>query len=808
MTFHRKYPKIIKFFTKHECPTYSSQPYTTFGLIRRGRIAYLGAASGSGSHTLCLDDVRRRHLVYGIWAGANVTELEWETALGQYRVFWRRQYSCLLFSFGAAYTGHSKLLTRRNQALLWIIPSITILLAWTNPYHSLIWKSTSIGTYGSLSFLVADFGVWLWLQVIYSYTLIVLASIFLVLEVIRSPRPYNIQAGIVLLGVLFPWVSSFLYLAGTALPGIDLTPFSFILTVFLLAWGILRYRLLNILPMAPSMVLHELQDGVLVIDIRKRILYLNHLAEQLLQTTVEEAIGQPIESVRTSCLETLQHLVEKREPNVEKEFVLNGQNRFFDIRISALSSEEWGTKNNDASHLIIFRDIHQRRLVELNLQHREAIMEALTLTSQQFLRASAWETNVPIFLGRIGHAVDVNRAYVFQNYDGQDGRVYTSLCYEWTSPSVEPQINNQTFQHIPIQNIGPASWSVDLSQERLIAVRVWDLPKADQVPFTERGVRSIVIVPIFVETRWWGFLGLEDCLNDRKWSKAELDALQTAAVIFSASEIRTRTENILRRRQRTLHMLHEIVASALKTRDRHAMAQTIVNHLRNMVNVDGCFLSLWDEVDERFTPLAAFGLYSKAYLSLTTEPGEATLTASALAAGHTLVIQDVFTTPYLSKRIATILPFHSILVLPLIADEKKLGAILLAYSETHHFQPEEITIGEQAAGLIALALEKLYAVEEASKRAEESEILCKAGAAVAETLHSEEAINRILEQLSFVIPFDSASVQLLRGNELEIVGGRGWQTQRIYWESAFPSLGTIPTRLCCKQASLTSSAML
>jgi diguanylate cyclase (GGDEF)-like protein len=429
--------------------------------------------------------------------------------------------------------------------------------------------------------------------------------------------------------------------------------------------------------------------------------------------------------------------------------------------------------HTDASHLITFRDIHQRKQVEMSLKRREAMMGALTLAAQQFLRSAAWETNIPVFLEHIGQAAEVGRAYVFQNFEGKDGQILTSLCYEWTAPGIAPQIDNPAFRQIPVRDIGPASWHTELSQERLVAAIVRELPEDNRANYLERGVRSTVIVPIFVESRWWGVLGLEDYVTERNWSRTKLDALQAAAEIFSASEIRARNENTLYRRQRTLNLLHEIVASALQTTDRHSMAQTIVNHLGNLSNADSCFLSVWEQDREKFTPLAAYGQHSKAYLSLTATPDEPTLTASALAVGHTLIIDDLSSTQYLSPRIAALLPFRSAMALPLVAGQKKLGAILFAYLNPHQFLPEEISISEQAAGLIALTLEKFDAIEEARKRAEEAEMLRKAGAAVAATLHSEEAINRILEQLSMVIPYDSASVQLLQKNELVIVGGRG-----------------------------------
>ncbi len=54
----------------------------------------------------------------------------------------------------------------------------------------------------------------------------------------------------------------------------------------------------------------------------------------------------------------------------------------------------------------------------------------------------------------------------------------------------------------------------------------------------------------------------------------------------------------------------------------------------------------------------------------------------------------------------------------------------------------------------------------------EAETLRESTAIVAATLEKGEAIDRILEQLERVVPYDSASVQLIQGNMLTIVGGR------------------------------------
>lgn len=67
----------------------------------------------------------------------------------------------------------------------------------------------------------------------------------------------------------------------------------------------------------------------------------------------------------------------------------------------------------------------------------------------------------------------------------------------------------------------------------------------------------------------------------------------------------------------------------------------------------------------------------------------------------------------------------------------------------------------------------------------ESETLRESVAIVAATLERSEAIDRILEQLERVVPFDSASVQLINGNRLEIVSARGFESGSSTVEPSF-----------------------
>jgi PAS domain S-box-containing protein len=69
--------------------------------------------------------------------------------------------------------------------------------------------------------------------------------------------------------------------------------------------------------------------------------------------------------------------------------------------------------------------------------------------------------------------------------------------------------------------------------------------------------------------------------------------------------------------------------------------------------------------------------------------------------------------------------------------------------------------------------ERQRLIEELELRNAESETLRESSAIVAETLEPAEAVDRILEQLARVVAYDNASVQLLKGEALEIVSFRG-----------------------------------
>ncbi len=237
----------------------------------------------------------------------------------------------------------------------------------------------------------------------------------------------------------------------------------------------------------------------------------------------------------------------------------------------------------------------------------------------------------------------------------------------------------------------------------------------------------------------------------------------------------------LRARERYLTLLNEITRAAISALTFPEMLQTLADRLGELFDADGCFITLWDEVRQATVPAAAYGPLREAYPTLHPQPGEATMTESVLRAGHALVAEDAHNSPYISPRIAAQFPTRSVLGLPLIAGDQRLGAALIAFDQPRHFTPDDIARGEQAAAQIALAVARARLLESEREQRALAEALRDTAAALNSTLDFDEVLDRILANVGRVVPHDAASMMLVESGVARVARHRGY-TDRAYEE--------------------------
>jgi PAS domain S-box-containing protein len=127
----------------------------------------------------------------------------------------------------------------------------------------------------------------------------------------------------------------------------------------------------------------------------------------------------------------------------------------------------------------------------------------------------------------LGIGTNVDRCYVFQ-YEIHDGEEFLSQRFEWAKDSVSVQIDNPNLQMMPSTMFAWLSEALK-KDEPLFGLVAESEDPAFRAAMVEQDILTFLFTPIIIEDFLWGFIGYDDCLQEREWDKDEVDALFTVA---------------------------------------------------------------------------------------------------------------------------------------------------------------------------------------------------------------------------------------------------------------------------------------
>lgn len=199
------------------------------------------------------------------------------------------------WAFAMEYTGRAVHVRRRTFGLLSIEP-VLVLASLAVPATS-NWIHTYTPAQLSAPYLpqapVADAGPLFWPHAAYTYGVVMVAMVILVLRLARVTRTYRRQAVAMSVACLTPIVGNLVWNADPMVTaGVDPTPFLFAVTAVVLVWGFFRLRLLDLVPVARGQIVEQMIDGVLVLDLYGRVVDANPAGVALLGTRRNDVVGR------------------------------------------------------------------------------------------------------------------------------------------------------------------------------------------------------------------------------------------------------------------------------------------------------------------------------------------------------------------------------------------------------------------------------------------------------------------------------------------------------------------------------------
>ncbi len=154
--------------------------------------------------------------------------------------------------------------------------------------------------------------------------------------------------------------------------------------------------------------------------------------------------------------------------------------------------------------------------------------EILTKIFYQFLQPGDLPGKIKMIMGLLGVHMGLDRVYIYENHDMGE---ITRNSFEWCNTGVRATINR-------IPRRSPENkfkaWRKEIYEHEKIKVsHINELPREVQQYFATTQTISVMILPLYVHRKFFGFLGIEDCKSERHWTNEEEDLLHVFGKIIA-----------------------------------------------------------------------------------------------------------------------------------------------------------------------------------------------------------------------------------------------------------------------------------
>jgi diguanylate cyclase (GGDEF)-like protein/PAS domain S-box-containing protein len=267
-------------------------------------------------------------------------------------------------AFTLQYSGRTRWLTLRRVLWLAVEPLAVLVMLAIPSAHDLVrfYPASPAGE----RFPLVALGPVGWLNVVYSYGLLLLGTGVFVLTLARIARPYRRPAGVLSAVLLLPFVLNIVYIFNIGPFGrVDLTSFAFVVAVSVIVWGLMRLRLVDILPVARNRIVETLQEGVVVLDAYERVVDLNPAARRILGHSASHTIGLEIGQVMPGYSQLSPVATGPVTRNGEMRLGPEPGSRLYEVSLSPITDD----RGRASGKLLVLRDISERKIAEERLEH-------------------------------------------------------------------------------------------------------------------------------------------------------------------------------------------------------------------------------------------------------------------------------------------------------------------------------------------------------------------------------------------------------------------------------------------------------
>ena len=252
---------------------------------------------------------------------------------------------------------------------------------------------------------------------------------------------------------------------------------------------------------------------------------------------------------------TKDHLVEDRQKGKTGEYLVDYIIRTKSGELKWVRDHSFPFFSKDGKlvgSIGILTDITEIKKREEEIVKREKFLEAIVEIQKSLIFLNNLEEFYNYMVEKLGRLSNASRCYVFRNSVNEEGKLSMSQIAEWCEEEITPQINNPELQNLPYEILG-FDLVGEFKKNGYWSAFIRETPEPTKSILSSQNIKSILLIPIFINDEFYGYIGFDDCNKEREWTRIEIDILNSAATsIALAIEAFRQKEEIIRARDEAM----------------------------------------------------------------------------------------------------------------------------------------------------------------------------------------------------------------------------------------------------------------
>jgi signal transduction histidine kinase/DNA-binding response OmpR family regulator len=184
------------------------------------------------------------------------------------------------------------------------------------------------------------------------------------------------------------------------------------------------------------------------------------------------------------------------------------------------------------------RDLREHKQMMKEIEQRNNLLRTVNRTVTVLLATmdeDKFEPSILEGMESLGNCVDVDRIYIWRN-EIIDGELYYVNKYGWLN-----SIGKQKTQIHPGYKEAYKSnpeWESKLLRNECINRLYTKWTQSDQDLLSSHGVKSILVIPLFLQDKFWGFFSFDNCHMERIFTEYEVNILRSGGLLIANALMR------------------------------------------------------------------------------------------------------------------------------------------------------------------------------------------------------------------------------------------------------------------------------